>query len=110
MPLAAGLHLAGKARWSRCPAASSSGWRRSPLARSRRGRPRSWCSPRGLANDWIACELVLAPSTVKRHLANIYQKIGVRSRSEAVRRALQEQWIGLGEITEAADTDGSEGG
>jgi DNA-binding NarL/FixJ family response regulator len=65
---------------------------------------------RGLANYRIACELVLAPSTVKRHLANIYQKIGVRSRSEAVRRALQEQWIGLGEITEAADTDGSEGG
>jgi hypothetical protein len=43
-----------------------------------------------------------------RHLANVYQKVGVRSRSEAVRKALQEQWIGLTEITEAAPSpDGS---
>src|SRR5215203_772613 len=65
---------------------------------------------RGLSNDQIAEELNLAPATVKRHLANVYQKIGVRSRSEAVRTALMEQWIGLGEITEAADGDGSSGG
>jgi DNA-binding NarL/FixJ family response regulator len=64
---------------------------------------------RGLSNDQIAEELHLAPSTVKRHLANVYQKIGVRSRSEAVRTALMEQWIGLGEITEVADGDGSSG-
>ena len=54
---------------------------------------------RGLSNGQIAEELHLAPSTVKRHLANVYQKIGVRSRSEAVRAALIEQWIGIGEIT-----------
>jgi DNA-binding NarL/FixJ family response regulator len=59
---------------------------------------------RGLSNEQIAKELNLAPATVKRHLANVYQKIGVRSRSEAVRTALMEQWIGLGEITSA---DGS---
>jgi len=64
---------------------------------------------RGLSNEQIAEELVIAPTTVKRHLANIYQKIGVRSRSEAVRRALTEQWIGIGEITEAADSDGTGG-
>src|SRR5215217_5964918 len=57
---------------------------------------------RGLSNERIAEHLHLAPSTVKRHLANIYQKIGVRSRSEAVRMALMEQWIGLTEITQAA--------
>jgi DNA-binding NarL/FixJ family response regulator len=63
---------------------------------------------RGLSNDQIASHLHLAPSTVKRHLANIYQKIGVRSRSEAVRMALMEQWIGLSEITqEASSRDGS---
>jgi DNA-binding NarL/FixJ family response regulator len=61
---------------------------------------------RGLSNDQIARELNLAEATVKRHLANVYQKIGVRSRSEAVRTALMEQWIGLGEITRA-DSDGS---
>jgi DNA-binding NarL/FixJ family response regulator len=61
---------------------------------------------RGLSNDRIAQELHLAPSTVKRHLANVYEKVGVRSRSEAVRTALIEQWIGFGEIT-SADGDGS---
>jgi DNA-binding NarL/FixJ family response regulator len=63
---------------------------------------------RGLSNERIAEHLHLAPSTVKRHLANIYQKIGVGSRSEAVRMALMEQWIGLSEITqEASSRDGS---
>jgi DNA-binding NarL/FixJ family response regulator len=60
---------------------------------------------RGLSNDQIAHEMHLAPSTVKRHLANIYEKVGVRSRSEATRLALQEQWIGVSEITHA-DLDG----
>jgi DNA-binding NarL/FixJ family response regulator len=60
----------------------------------------------GLSNYEIAEELNLAEATVKRHLANVYQKVGVRSRSEAVRTALMEQWIGLGEITRA-DSDGS---
>jgi DNA-binding NarL/FixJ family response regulator len=40
---------------------------------------------RGLSNYRIATELNLAEGTVKRHLANVYQKIGVHSRSEAVR-------------------------
>src|SRR5215217_2314509 len=62
---------------------------------------------RGLSNHQISRELNLAPATVKRHLANVYQKIGVRSRSEAVRTALMEQWIGLGEITSADGSDGS---
>jgi DNA-binding NarL/FixJ family response regulator len=65
---------------------------------------------RGLSNHQIATELNLAEATVKRHLANVYQKIGVRSRSEAVRIALMEQWIGIGEITEAADGHGTPGG
>ena len=61
---------------------------------------------RGLSNYQIATELNLAESTVKRHLANIYEKVGVGSRSEATRVALQEMWIGIGEITQA-DLDGS---
>ncbi len=63
---------------------------------------------RGLSNYQIAQELNISEATVKRHLANIYQKVGVRSRSEAVRMALMEQWIGLAEIT-SADGDGSSG-
>jgi DNA-binding NarL/FixJ family response regulator len=65
---------------------------------------------RGHSNERIAEELHLAPATVKRHLANVYQKIGVRSRSEAVRMALMEQWIGIGEITESSDGDVPPGG
>jgi DNA-binding NarL/FixJ family response regulator len=64
---------------------------------------------RGLSNRLIAVELNLSEATVKRHLANVYQKIGVRSRSEAVRMALMEQWIGIRDITHA-DLDGSSGG
>jgi DNA-binding NarL/FixJ family response regulator len=65
---------------------------------------------RALPNARIAEELGISEATVKRHLANVYQKIGVRSRSEAVRMALMEQWIGIGEITGAANGDGSSGG
>ena len=65
---------------------------------------------RGLPNARIGEELNISEGTVKRHLANVYQKIGVRSRSEAVRMALMEQWIGIGEITGATDGDGSSGG
>jgi DNA-binding NarL/FixJ family response regulator len=61
---------------------------------------------RGLSNYQIATEMHLAEGTVKRHLANIYEKVGVRSRSEATRLALQEMWIGISEITQA-DLDGS---
>jgi DNA-binding NarL/FixJ family response regulator len=57
---------------------------------------------RGLSNHQIAQELNISEATVKRHLANVYEKIGVGSRSEAVRMALMEQWIGLAEITQAA--------
>jgi ATP/maltotriose-dependent transcriptional regulator MalT len=46
---------------------------------------------RGLSNRRISGELHISEATVKRHLANIYQKVGVRSRNEAVRRALEER-------------------
>jgi DNA-binding NarL/FixJ family response regulator len=64
---------------------------------------------RGCSNYEISEELHISEATVKRHLANVYQKIGVRSRSEAVRKALMEQWIGLAEIT-SADGDDPSGG
>ena len=64
---------------------------------------------RGLSNHLIGKELHVSEATVKRHLANIYQKVGVRSRNEAVRTAITEQWIGIHEIT-SADGDGSPDG
>jgi DNA-binding NarL/FixJ family response regulator len=66
---------------------------------------------RGLSNRLIAQELHVAEATVKRHLANVFQKVGVSSRTEAVRKAIAEQWIGLHEVTSAsADGDGSPDG
>ncbi len=69
---------------------------------------------RGLSNQQVAVELGISVATVKRHLANVYQKTGAGSRSEATRMALVEQWIGLGEIISASadgiSSDGSSGG
>ena len=55
---------------------------------------------RGLSNRLISQRLHLSEATVKRHLANIYPKIGVSSRGEAARKALAENWITIEEITE----------
>jgi DNA-binding NarL/FixJ family response regulator len=54
---------------------------------------------RGLSNERIASSLHLAEGTVKRHLANVYQKMGVSSRNEATREALLKQWITVEEVT-----------
>ena len=54
---------------------------------------------RGLSNQQIAASAHLAEATVKRHLANVYQKMGVSSRSEASREALLREWITIEEVT-----------
>jgi len=59
---------------------------------------------RGLSNYQIATSLHLSEATVKRHLANIYPKMGVSSRGEAAREALMREWITIEEIT--AEDDG----
>lgn len=48
---------------------------------------------RGLTNLQIADSLYVTEGTVKRHLHNIYSRLEVTSRGEAVRRALSEGWI-----------------
>ena len=71
---------------------------------------------RGLSNRQIATRVRLAEGTVKRHLTNTYHKMGVGSRGEAARKALQEEWITLSEITDedliedASSEDGQERG
>jgi DNA-binding NarL/FixJ family response regulator len=54
---------------------------------------------RGLSNLQIAASAHLAEGTVKRHLANVYQKMGVSSRTEASREALLRDWITIEELT-----------
>jgi DNA-binding NarL/FixJ family response regulator len=53
---------------------------------------------RGLSNGRIATSLHVAEATVKRHLANVYEKMGVGSRGEASRMALLRDWITIEEV------------
>jgi DNA-binding NarL/FixJ family response regulator len=55
---------------------------------------------RGMSNRQIAHALRLSEATVKRHLANLYPKIGVSSRSEATRKALSEGWISARDVVQ----------
>ena len=61
---------------------------------------------RGLSNHQISTSLTLSEATVKRHLANIYPKMGVSSRGEAAREALMREWITIEEITERSPGEG----
>lgn len=54
---------------------------------------------RGLSNRQIAASLSLSEATVSRHLANIYGKMDVSSRSEASKVAMSKGWITLLDIT-----------
>jgi DNA-binding NarL/FixJ family response regulator len=47
----------------------------------------------------VASRLDLAEATVKRHLANVYSRLGVSSRGEAMSRAMSEGWLTERDIT-----------
>ena len=71
----------GVGRTIEAPTANSGGRSYEPLA--------ELLASRGLSNQQIESRVHLAEGIVKRHLANIYQKMGVGSRFEAARKALQ---------------------
>ena len=52
---------------------------------------------KGISNKDIAKELVLSVRTVQAHLGNIFNKLGVGSRTEAVLYALRRGWVSLEE-------------
>jgi DNA-binding NarL/FixJ family response regulator len=54
---------------------------------------------RGLSNHQIASSLHLSEATVKRHLANVFQKMRVHSRGQASKEALLKEWITIEEMT-----------
>lgn len=47
----------------------------------------------GLDNKAIAAQLVVSDSTVRTHLRHIYNKLGVNSRTQAVKRAQELQIV-----------------
>ncbi len=49
--------------------------------------------PTRLSTGEIAARLGISPNTVKTHLKNIYQKLGARSRNEAIVNAARLQLI-----------------
>ena len=44
---------------------------------------------RGKSNKEIARDLGLSPNTIKTHLANLYVKLGVKNRTQAVSKAME---------------------
>lgn len=55
---------------------------------------------RALSNRQIAESLHLSETTVKRHLSNVYEKLGVHTRAEAARKALSEGWISAWDVSQ----------
>ena len=53
---------------------------------------------RGISNRDIAEELSLSVRTVQAHLGNIFNKLGVGSRTEAVLYALKKGWVSLEDL------------
>ncbi len=57
----------------------------------------------GLSNKEIAARLALSVPTVKVHLVNLFNKMGVGSRTEAVVEAVRQGWIDVEEWRAAAE-------
>ena len=53
---------------------------------------------RGMSNQDIAAQLYLSRRTIQAHLANIFRKMDVGSRTEAVLLALKKNWLGLDDL------------
>jgi len=51
----------------------------------------------GMTNRQIANELVISERTVQAHLSNVFGKMGVGSRTEAVLYGLKKGWLSLDE-------------
>ena len=53
---------------------------------------------KGMSNQEIARELFLSRRTVQAHLASIFRKMDVGSRTEAILQALRKGWLALDDI------------
>ncbi len=53
----------------------------------------------GMGNKEVANTLHLSETTIKRHLSNVYDKLDVNTRGEAVSKAVSKGWISSWDIT-----------
>jgi DNA-binding NarL/FixJ family response regulator len=54
---------------------------------------------KGLRNKEIAKELGISERTVQSHLSNIFSKLGVDSRTEAILKALKQGWLDISDLS-----------
>jgi DNA-binding NarL/FixJ family response regulator len=53
---------------------------------------------KGISNKEIATELVISERTVQTHLNNVFKKLKVSSRTEAVLRTIKEGWLNIDDL------------
>ncbi|MFC2058671.1 response regulator [Chloroflexota bacterium] len=59
---------------------------------------------RGMSNKEIATELSTSVRTVKAHISNIFSKMNVASRTEAILKAVRDGRLDLDGVTDSTDT------
>jgi DNA-binding NarL/FixJ family response regulator len=47
----------------------------------------------GLDYKAIADKLIISPNTVRKHIGNIYEKLHVNSKAQAIRLAIKKRWV-----------------
>jgi DNA-binding NarL/FixJ family response regulator len=99
--ISAALHALGEGLWVGSPALAGSLLERHPKATIEEGDPVDnpltgrelevlQLAAEGLANKQIALALNISEHTVKFHLSSLYAKLGVTSRTEAIRAGVRQ--------------------
>jgi DNA-binding NarL/FixJ family response regulator len=104
--LSAAVHALAEGLWVGSPALTQGLLERHPIAvldgaeqvidpLTDRERQVLQLTAEGLANKQIAAALDISENTVKFHLSSLYAKLGVTSRTEAVRAGARRGWVVL---------------